>query len=136
VLDDLYGQIIEMPFPELPNLNREQRVRHIVMYLFRFVVENRDVVRVLLRHVMQNGRLPETVLRKWMGPTIQKITELEAALQIGPLQEKRLALLSLNHLLARYAVTDPVDWATVVGEGNATLAVEHHLGDVAVKLLL
>ena len=136
VLDHLYGQLVNLSLPDLRGMAPEIRVRAVVRYLYRFALKNRDVVRILLRHVNKEGRLPEFVRQKWSAPTFMKIVELEQVLDIGSLHDKRLSLLSLNHLLARYAVTTPDDWKGLLGGESNTDLVEEHLGDVAVKLLL
>ena len=136
VIDRLYGQLIEMPLPAFHDQTPEKRVRTIVSHVFQFALANRDIIRVLLRHVMEHGRLPEAVRQRWALPTLNRLRDVEAALGIGSLGGHSLALLSLNHLLARYAVTDPEEWKPFVHHDSPITAVEDHLGDVAVQLLL
>ena len=136
VIEQLYGQMITMPVPDLSGLSAELRVRTVVSHVFQFALKNRDTIRVLLRHVMEHGRLPEAVRKRWELPTLKKLLELEVAMDIGPLAEHSLALLSMNHLLARYAVTDPREWRPLVQNTSPTDAISEHLGDVAVRLLL
>jgi len=136
VLDDLYGQLLAIPISVDATLNPEQRVRSVVTQLYRFVVDKRVVVRILLRHVLEHGRLPEEVISKWLEATLRKVAELEQSLDIGSFQDKRLALLSLNHLMARYAVTEPEEWKPLLPGQRTNDAVEQHLGFVATKLLL
>ena len=136
VLDDLYGQLLAMPITVEGVLPPEQRIRSVVTQLYRFVRSKKVVVRILLRHVLEHGRLPEAVVSKWLGATLAKVSELEQALNIGSFQDKRLALLSLNHLMARYAVSEPEEWKPLLPEQRSNEAVEEHLGLVAIKLLL
>ena len=123
-----------MPFPELNQLSAERIEPS--SHVFEFALDNRDIIRVLLRHVMEHGRLPEAVRNRWDLPTLQKLMELEAVLDIGSLADHSLALLSLNHLLARYAVTEPIEWRPLVQSESPIEAIATHLGDVAVQLLL
>lgn len=136
VLDDLYGQLLSIPISVDASLDAEQRIRSVVTQLYRFVVGKRVVVRILLRHVLEHGRLPEAVIAKWLEATLSKVTELEQGLNIGSFQDKRLALLSLNHLMARYAVSEPEEWKPLHPEQRSKQAIEEHLGFVATKLLL
>ena len=135
VLDHLYGQLLVMEFPELSGLLVEERVRTVMIHLYAFVRRRKNVVRVLLRHVMEHGRLPDAVRERWMGRTLERVGELEMALDIGSLAEKQLPLLSLNHLLARYVVTDPKDLEWIAEGTEIHSQIANHLADVAVLLL-
>jgi len=135
VLDRLYGQLLTLEIPAVAAERVEERIHHLVGMLYRFVRARRDMVRVLLVHVLQHGRLPDRVRERHVSQTLDQVARLEAVLELPNLLDRRLELLSLNHLLARYAVTDSRDLTGFV-QGDSEVAVAEHLGEVACRLLL
>ncbi len=134
VVARVYERLLELPGLELnPNasLDRERRLRGFVAVLFGFVCAHREEIRVLLRHVLDTHRLPAAVSERWIHEVIPRVQRICVALEVD-LAAHRLDLLSLNHLFARYAITDDADLLQI-GVDRATL--EQHLGDVAVQLL-
>jgi TetR/AcrR family transcriptional regulator len=134
VLDQVYVNIIDKLQIAAEGETPAERVRSLIFRLYAVTREQRDGIRVLLRHVMTEGNLPAQVVTKWSTKTLQKVTEVLNLLDLPQDTDHRLALLSLNHLLARYAVTDPKDLTAFV-DGDPDHAVPEHLSQLAVKLL-
>jgi len=133
VIDRIYEQLlaIDLDLAALPP-EREGRVRQVMGLLWRIARAHRVQVAILLRHVLDHQHLPDHVVHERMPQVLARAGAALAALDLGP-KAHPLALLSLNHLLARYAVTDAAD---LVAFGADDEVIERHLGDVAVRLLL
>jgi AcrR family transcriptional regulator len=125
---------IELPSP-LPG-GPEQRVRGLVSAAYAFGCSHRGEVRLLMRHVIEHGSLPDSVRSEGTARLFQKVTELTEALDLPGLANKRLELMSLNHLITRYILSDLADVAMLVGEEDPEEAICRHLGDVAIQLML
>lgn len=139
LVDRTYGRLVAFDIPGEGEPDPEARLRLVVKGLYTFARAHQVEVRVLLRHVLENRRLPEAVSQKWLGPLLGRVGGALAPLGI-PLDPARMsALLSLNHLIVRYAITEPEDLALFGqgGPGNDPHArVAEHLADVACRLLL
>lgn len=133
LLDRTYERLLEVDVP-LPEGDPEVRLRAIVRGLYTFARDNRTEVRVLLRHVLENERLPESVSTRWLAPMLERV---QVALAPIPLDHGRLlALLSLNHLIVRYAISDDADLAIFGGQGDPHAAVGEHLAELACRMML
>lgn len=134
VIDRVYERLLglEVDLAALP-AGRDQRVRVLVARLYRLARAHAGEVRVLLRHVLATRHLPEHVRERWQPRVLARAAEVVAALDLPP-GDHRLALLSLNHLVARYAVTDPEDLQPFAGQ-DPEADVAAHLGEVACRLL-
>jgi AcrR family transcriptional regulator len=135
VLARMYERVLELRLPEDLSGPPEARVRAVMAAVWAFCRSERPAVRLLLRHVLERGSLPVTVRDQWGALALARAIEIQTALGIEDLADRRLALLSLNHLLARYCVSSAQDLEPFI-EGEWEEAVARHLGDVAVALLL
>jgi AcrR family transcriptional regulator len=135
LVDRTYGRMLEVELDAGPG-DRAEQLRSLVRGLYRFARAHQVELRVLLRHVLDSRTLPPSVRERWLAPLLAKVGSALAPLGI-PLDPPRLtSLLSLNHLLVRYAISDPGDLALFAADGDPDTWVEAHLGDVAVRLLL
>tara|TARA_B100000530_G_scaffold147823_1_gene92691 strand:+ start:781 stop:1353 length:573 start_codon:yes stop_codon:yes gene_type:complete len=134
VLDAVYERILATPIPNLTSASPAERVRTLVALVYAKAREERDGIRVLLRHVMSHGSLPRTVQDKWTPHTLAKVGEIFEQLELPNAGDHRLDILSLNHLIARYAVSEEADIKPFV-QGDPHTDIANHLGDLAVKLL-
>jgi len=134
VLDQIYEVIIHHLAIAPEGATASERVRHLTASLYRMGVNNRDSIRVLLRHVMTQGELPEHVQNKWSPLILTTATQLLSTIGLSEDPDNRMALLSLNHLIARYAVSEPKDIQPFT-DGDPIEATARHIGEVAVKLL-
>lgn len=135
LVDRTYARLMVVEIPGADEPDPEARLRVMVRGLYRFARAHQVEVRVLLRHVLENRRLPEAVSAKWLGPLLGRVGSALAPLGIPLDPERMLALLSLNHLLVRYAITEPEDLALFGATGDPHEMVEAHLADVACRLL-
>ena len=134
VLDQVYERVLATEIPDLNDASAADRVRSMLAIIYATARLERDGIRVLLRHVMSHGTLPRAVQNKWTPHTLAKVGEIFERLELPVSVDQRLAMLSLNHLIARYAVSEEADLAPFV-DGDAQEAIAAHLGDLAVKLL-
>jgi len=133
VLDRMYEELLALEIPKDLPQDPEERVRLLVRLVWGFMRERRDNVRLLKRHVLDRDRLPEAVRDKWTAALLARAQELTAALGIRG--DIRMALLDMNHLIARYAISDADDLVLFV-EGDPIDAIGAHLEERAVQLLL
>ena len=131
-----YERLLELELPEADEADPEARIRAVMSTIWRFCRQRPDAVRLLLRHVVEHGSLPDGVREAWAHRVLERAIEVQAALGLPSLAEHRLALLSLNHLIARYVISPTADLQPFVRTDDPEAAVERHLGDVAVQLLV
>ena len=134
VLDQIYGVILEHLAITPEGDSPAKRVRSLVGDLYRMGVAQRASVRVLLRHVMTEGELPEHVQSKWTPKIMVAAARLLETIGLTNDTDHRMALLSINHLIARYAVSEPDDIRAFT-DSDPVEATADHIGEVAVKLL-
>ena len=125
---------LELPSPLPPE--PAARIRTLVGAAYAFGRARQHDVRLLMRHVTQHGALPDSVRAESTAHLSQKGAELTQAAGLPGLSDRRLELMSINHLITRYVVSDLADVSLLVGEDDPDLAISRHLGDVAVQLLL
>jgi len=136
VLETTYERMLEIEFPAtLPNEPAE-RVRVVVDAAYRFGRSRKSEVRLLLRHVIEHGSLPEEVRASGTAKLFEKVGQVVESVGLSQVSARKLELMSINHLLARYIVSDLADVAIIVGTEDPQDAVSRHLGDIAVRLLL
>ena len=135
VLDARYAELLAFPVPDDLVGTPADRVMALTMAVFRFARAHRGAVRILLRHALEHGRLPDAVRVRWMERSFERVAALQAAVPGVPMLARRLELLTVNHLIARYAVTAE-DGLSGIVEGDPDEAVARHLGEVAVRLLV
>jgi AcrR family transcriptional regulator len=128
-IDHVFGTLLDAPLPDLEGLPRSERLRAFMGAIFSTACEQRDGIRLLLRHVISEGGLPTAVNKRWRHRMLSRVQEVLDTLGIGDADP--LALLSLNHLIARYAVSDPADIAPFSLGRDPHEAVVDHLTAVA-----
>jgi len=131
----MYERVLELELPEDLGDTPEERIRAVMATVWAFCRRERPAVRLLLRHVLERGSLPPAVREQWATKSLVRAVEIQTALGLSNLADQRLALLSLNHLLARYTVSSTEDLAPFVEGDDWEGEVARHLGDVAVALL-
>ena len=133
---DMYERLLALELPgELPE-DRRERVKSVVRFLFAFMLEHRDHVRLLQRHLLERDALPQLVSERYTAALLARAAQLLVALDLGPVQESRLVLLDMNHLISRYVLSDPADLALFVEGPDVMEGVAEHLAQVAVTLLV
>ncbi|MDP2313109.1 MAG: TetR/AcrR family transcriptional regulator [Pseudomonadota bacterium] len=139
LVDRTYARLVDVEIPGADEPDPEARLRVMVKGLYHFARAHHLEVRVLLRHVLENRRLPEAVSTRWLGPLLARVGDALAPLGIPLDADRMLALLSLNHLIVRFAITEPADLAPFGigdgGDGDPHARIADHLADVACRLL-
>jgi AcrR family transcriptional regulator len=133
-LGRMYERVLAMEAPAAEG-SLEDRIRAVIDVVWRHCRSEPDAVRLLLRHAVENGSLPPAVNELWRPIVLKRAFELGAALGIDDLASYRLQLLSLNHLIGRYAIAAPEPMLFFADDDDPDSVIGRHLGDVAVLLL-
>lgn len=133
LVDRTYARLLAVDLDVPPDWTREARVRALTTRLYGFARDHRDELRILLRHVLDQRRLPEAVRARWAGPLLARLSELFDALDLPMEPATLMAVHSVQHLVVRFSVSDDADLAIVGVDGHA--AVAEHLAAVAWTLL-
>lgn len=148
--DELYRASVDSMYEELSALRGELTeqvasasspsdiVEQAVRATFRFAREHRAAVQLSMRAVIDTGELPEERRTGMLLPFLDEGAPLLAGLTGQSEDRVRLALQSMNHLIARYALTTARELAVITRapEARAERAIEDHLVDTARRLLL
>ena len=130
----IYMRIATLDLTPPPG-TREQQVRTLTHRAYAFARAHRSEIRILVHHLVTTHHLPPAVRQRWLGPLVTKAQALTEALGL-PARDYRMPLLSLQHLVVRYAISEPNDLALMTDAPDPHAAVAEHLADVAVRLLL
>lgn len=133
LVDRTYARLVGVDLSVAPEWSQEARVRSLTERLYAFARAHRDELRILLRHVLDERRLPDAVRDRWAGPLLARAAELFAALDLPMEPRALMAVHCVQHLVVRFALSDDADLAIVGLDGHA--AVAEHLGGVAWVLL-
>lgn len=93
-----------------------ERLERLARFAIGFSREHRAEVRLLLRHVLEEGQLPAPLRERWLEELLERAGALRALLGLPPDPRFRLKLLALNHLVVRFAITPPGDLAPFVSD--------------------
>lgn len=110
-----------------------------------FVREHLDAVRLSMRPILDYGEVEASRREKFLLPFLEQGAQVAAALSDVDAEQARMALLSLNYLTIRFALSAPRELALVTGvsdvatddealHAEAWARVEQHLLDVALTL--
>jgi AcrR family transcriptional regulator len=134
VVDRIYEAMVRVEVPtDWPATPRE-RLRKLVRFAWTYIRGHRDDIRVLLRHVMDAGVLPERARDRWTGELQARAMQMMLLLEVRLPEKPLLALLTLNHLIVRYGITDTDELRRLTGEHEAEDVVAEHVADVACML--
>lgn len=138
VLDRMYASMLTVALPAPLADEARARIRQIVGRLWEFAVAHEVDIRLLLRQMLDRDALRAEVGSRWTPEATAAGLRLLAAVDLPrrdrPAHEVLLALVTLNHLLARYAVTPSEDRQALFGP-DADTAIPDHLAEVAFRLL-
>jgi len=132
-IDHVYGTLLRTPLPRLAQPEPMDRLAALVEAVYTAALDQRDGIRLLLRHVIAEGALPAAVTQRWSAPLMARVQQLLD--KVGLPEADPLTLLSLNHLVARYAVSEPEDIARFAGDADPHQAVVAHLTAIAAAQL-
>ena len=137
------GSLIDSVGPRLVHAdNLSTLLAEAVAGAFRFVVEHQLEARFMMRHVVDTGEIETTKRESFLLPFLEQMSDVTAELAQIPRATARLNLLSLNHLIVRFALTSPRELVMVMGletssdadsqeHEKALKRVEEHLVQVA-----
>jgi AcrR family transcriptional regulator len=136
VLAHTYDAVLNLELPsELPAA-ADERIRTLISSAYLFGRSQQDSVRLIMRHVIEHGSLPAEIRERGTARLFEKTALLVESIGLPGVMDRKLELMSLNHLLVRYILSDLADVALITGTRDTDDAVVRHLGDVAVRLLL
>ncbi|MEZ4323524.1 MAG: TetR/AcrR family transcriptional regulator [Myxococcota bacterium] len=95
---------------------------------WQFCVDHREHNRVLLRHVLDRGALPDVVVDNWSESLMQRAVLVLRMLRPDvPEVRIRLLISTVQHLLVRFVLEDPAQFARIVGTDAevGTVVVDH-----------
>jgi len=122
------------PPSDLPE-DAEPRVRAVVAALYHFARSRKAALRLLLRATLNEGALPEHLRKRQATEGLTRARDLLGAMDLGR-EVDPLSLVSLSHLVTRYAISAERAVAPFTPGEGVDQGVARHLGDVAVALLL
>lgn len=137
VLDRMYARMLTVALPSPLAADPRERVRQAVDALWAFALAHELEIRLLLRQMLDRDPLRSEVGSRWTPEATAAGLKLLATVDLPttrPPAQTFLALLTLNHLVARYAVTPEPDRRAMLGP-SADEAIAEHLADVAWRLL-
>jgi AcrR family transcriptional regulator len=137
VIDRLYERFFAVQ-PDLDlgsDSTPAQRVEAAARFIYRFCCEHRSEVRLLIRHVIEHGHLPDKVRGEWTEQLLERAQVAWVLLGLEPDPDWKLKLLTLNHLIARFAITADADLAPFVSGDDPHAVVEDHVVQVALQIL-
>jgi AcrR family transcriptional regulator len=113
---------------------------------YTFVRKHRREVQLLMRTVIGTGRLEVKRRDEFLLPILDQGSQILSAVTGVDIVRARMTIISLNHLIIRYALTSGEDLVLVAGvsgdgtleerEARAVLRVEEHLRELAVAMLI
>jgi len=136
-IDHLYEQLRDVQ-PDLAAAGGTpaERVETLLRLAFRFARAHQTKIRLLLRHVLEQGSLPSRVRDEWISELLERVEGMWVGLGLPPDPAWKLKLLTLNHLVSRYAISEPPDLAPFVAGSEPHAAIEDHLVEVALGLFV
>ena len=138
VLAQIYEEILALEPPRKLAPTPPGRIREAVAIILGFARQRQFLVRLVL--ILLHGSLPTALRDPLNARLLSRTAEWMGALDLPFLRAHSLKLLSLNHLIARYAVSPTADVLSFLPPGTEESEVEEamaqHLGDLAVALLL
>ncbi len=149
-VESMVAQMAVLRDELLPLVNEvsdpQQLIERVMKATYRFAVREQKAVRLLMRTVFEQGRSEESTRRSFLLPMLEQGAPAFAAMTGLSEAETRMTLLSLNHLVIRYALYDNEELVEVIKAAPdkrkfedrlaaAHDAVEAHLVAVAKRLL-
>jgi len=135
-VDSLYQRLLDVEIGDLGlSGTPAERTETLLRFVFRLARQNHEAVRLLLRHVLDHGLLPSRVKQRWAPGLFERVQRMWDAAGLTWDEGSALKLLTLNHLIVRYAITAPEDLQDLVPGQDPFQAIEDHLVRCALLLL-
>jgi AcrR family transcriptional regulator len=155
---ELFQRCVDEMYLELSTLRGELEtlVQHatdpvsaflsVIPATYAFVRQHRREVQLLMRTIIGTGRLEVKRRDEFLLPILEQGSQFLSSVTGVDIVRARMTVLSLNHLVIRYALTSGEDLVLVTGvsaegalderEARAIERVEHHLRDLALAMLI
>lgn len=111
VVQRLHEDLAEA-FPKTPPAgNPDELLRWYLQATWDFCVEHREHNRLLLRHVLDRGALPDVVIENWSDDLMERATQVLSMFRPDwPETRIRLLVTAVQHLLVRYSLEHPAQF--------------------------
>jgi AcrR family transcriptional regulator len=95
----------------------EESLRAVLSTAHRFAKERRTLVRLLLRHVLDQGAHPKVVAERWTNELFDKGEQIVGWYRpdLDPIQ-RRMVIWALQHLIVRFVIEDEAQLAATLGD--------------------
>ena len=121
-IDRLYERLLDLqPEPGLLSGGTpRERVAKVASFALRFCREHQTEVRLL--HFLEEGQLPAPIRERWVDELLEQAEVIRSFLGLAADPKFRLKLLTLNHLVVRFAITPPEELIPFVSDSDPEAA--------------
>ncbi len=111
-------------------------VERTIREAFRFAREKRGLIRMIMRHVLDQGEVDPERQAHLLIPFLDEVSQLLAGVSSRSVDQLRLTLQSLIFLNVRYALSSEDELKLIVGAGDNVMdRVGEHLAELALVSL-
>ncbi len=126
---------VEAPIELLPK-DAPLAVELVVRLVYRYSRGSKHQVRLMLRHFVEHGHLPDEAREGWNQELLARGETMWKALDMPMDPRWKLKVLCLNHLITRFAITEPPDLEAFVPGDDPHADIEEILVEIAKFLLV
>jgi AcrR family transcriptional regulator len=112
---------------------------------YQFVLEHQQEARFMMRHVVDTGEIQSEKRAAFLLPFLDSASRILSSLTQISTEKARLNILSLNHLVVRFALTGPSELVMVAGLDetgqdasdlfhDAKVRIEEHMIELAYQM--
>jgi AcrR family transcriptional regulator len=140
----LYGAVVQRLHQEMASLPvqamleaDQDPIRAIVLSMWRFAEARREHIRLLHRHLIDAGTLPDVVVEQWVDVLMEEVKPLLSAIRPDWSEtERRILVFATTHLIVRFVLEDRHQLARLLQiEGDPGQVIPNWIADL-VKLRL
>jgi AcrR family transcriptional regulator len=116
VVQRLHEDLAEQIPAEMPALPPRELSAWLAETAWEFVCDHRVHIRLLIRNVLDSGGHADIVMDRWTGPLMDRAEEIVMLLRPEwDRVRRRLLVLSLMHVVVRFALEDPGQFHAMAG---------------------
>lgn len=109
----LYDAVVDSIYAELlgfgPSIRGTAGLREVLRTIYLWAESRRDAIRVMLRSIIEAGGLGHDLRERRMGPMLDAMSRLIAAHYDRPVSDAREMVVTLTHLIMRFATNTADD---------------------------
>lgn len=109
----LYDAVVDSIYKDLlafgPSLAGASGLREVLGTIYLWAESRRDAIRVMLRSIIEEGGLGDDLRERRMAPVLDAMSRLIAAHYQRPVREAREMVVTLTHLIMRFATNTDRD---------------------------